>query len=53
MEAAREEFVANGFLRAKTVDIAARAGVAHGTLFLHFQTKGNLILEILDKELLG
>ncbi len=52
MQAAREEFVANGFLYATTADIAARAGVAHGTLFLHFQTKRNLILEILDREFL-
>jgi AcrR family transcriptional regulator len=51
LKAAKEEFLQNGFLKSKTEDIAKRAGVAHGTLFLHFESKDNLILEIYDSEL--
>lgn len=50
-EAAKKEFLQNGFLQSKTEDIAKSAGVAHGTLFLHFENKENLILEIYDTEL--
>jgi AcrR family transcriptional regulator len=52
IEAAKVEFAERGFLNTATADIAERAGVAHGTLFLHFQTKEKLILEILERVLL-
>lgn len=52
LTAAKEEFVKNGLLNISTVDIARRAGVAHGTVFFHFQNKENLLLEVLDRELL-
>lgn len=48
---AKEEFILNGFVKAKTSDIAKRANIAHGTLFLHFENKELLILEIFDIEL--
>lgn len=51
LKAARGEFLRNGFLQSNTEDIARKAGVAHGTLFLHFENKENLILEIYDTEL--
>ena len=50
--AAKEEFVKNGLLNISTVDIAKRAGVAHGTVFFHFHNKENLLLEVFDRELL-
>jgi AcrR family transcriptional regulator len=52
LTAAKEEFVKNGLLKISTVDIAKQAGVAHGTVFFHFQNKENLIVEVLDRELL-
>jgi AcrR family transcriptional regulator len=48
---AKEEFTKNGFLNTTTSQIATKAGIAHGTLFLHFKSKNTLIVEILDLEL--
>lgn len=53
LEGAKQEFIINGFLNTKTIDIAKRAGIAHGTLFFHFINKDKLIIEIIDKELYG
>ncbi len=52
LAAAKQEFIQKGMLKISTVDIAKRAGVAHGTLFFHFQNKENLLVEVLDRELL-
>src|SRR5438552_4012028 len=41
IEAARAAFLADGF-QASTIEIARRAGVAHGTLFKRFATKDRL-----------
>ncbi|HHE64642.1 MAG TPA: TetR/AcrR family transcriptional regulator, partial [Bacteroidetes bacterium] len=49
--AAKQEFIKNGFLNTSTAQIASQVGIAHGTLFLHFNNKNNLIMEILDREL--
>lgn len=49
--AAKQEFIKKGFLNTSTAQIAARVGIAHGTLFLHFKNKNSLILEVLDSEL--
>ncbi|RLC52572.1 MAG: hypothetical protein DRZ79_00960 [Candidatus Cloacimonadota bacterium] len=51
LEVAKTCFIKNGFLKTTTSEIAEKASVAHGTLFLHFKTKEALIVEILDKEL--
>lgn len=48
---AKSEFIKNGFLNTTTSQIAQAAGIAHGTLFLHFSSKNALIAEILDLEL--
>jgi AcrR family transcriptional regulator len=42
MDAASEEFGSNGFSRAKTAEIARRAGVSENLLFKHFGSKANL-----------
>ncbi len=39
LQAATEEFSENGFAGAKIVDIATRAGVAKGTVYIYFNTK--------------
>ncbi len=52
LKIAKQEFIEQGLLNISTVDIAKKAGVAHGTVFFHFQNKENLIVEALDTELL-
>ena len=42
LEAALEEFLARGFAATRMADVAARAGVAKGTLYLHFADKAAL-----------
>jgi AcrR family transcriptional regulator len=42
LQAAKEEFVAKGFAAARMEDIAKRAGVAKGTVYLHFPDKEQL-----------
>lgn len=39
VEAALEEFIARGFAATRLDDIAKRAGVAKGTIYLHFKDK--------------
>lgn len=41
-----QEFIRGGFRDASTAAIAKAAGVAHGTVFLHFPTKEDLLSEI-------
>jgi AcrR family transcriptional regulator len=45
VNAAAEEFTSQGFLKASTIAIARKAHVAHATLFFHFPTKSDLIIE--------
>lgn len=42
LDAALEEFAAKGYAGARMEDIARRAGVAKGTLYLHFGDKEGL-----------
>ena len=51
LKIAKSEFVKKGFLNTTTSEITEKAGIAHGTLFLHFKNKDALIVEILDREL--
>ena len=51
LRVAKEMFIKNGFLDTTTSQIAQKAGIAHGTLFLHFKNKESLIIEIFDLEL--
>lgn len=51
VEAAREIFRAKGFDAATTREIAARAGIAAGTLFLYARDKRELLLMIVNDEL--
>src|SRR5579871_2195709 len=44
--AALDEFCARGFAATRLDDVAARAGVAKGTIYLHFEDKENLFQEL-------
>lgn len=49
LEAAARRFVQEGFLEATTASIAQEAGVAHGTLFLHFPDRDALLLAVVEE----
>ena len=51
VKAALEEFTRNGFAATRMDDIAKRAGVAKGTLYLYFRNKQSLFQAILQREL--
>jgi AcrR family transcriptional regulator len=46
-EAALDEFVARGFAATRLDDIAKRAGVAKGTIYLHFKDKESMFEELI------
>src|SRR6266853_519977 len=46
VEAAFDEFVARGFTATRIDDIAKRAGVAKGTIYLHFKDKESMFEEL-------
>ncbi|MDA8163496.1 MAG: TetR/AcrR family transcriptional regulator [Desulfobacteraceae bacterium] len=46
--AAAELFAEKGFSETTTAEVAEQAGVAHGTLFYHFKTKENILLEVFE-----
>jgi AcrR family transcriptional regulator len=48
---AKREFLKKGFLSTNTSDIAKKAGIAHGSIFFHFNTKETLINEVLESQL--
>jgi AcrR family transcriptional regulator len=51
LAAALEEFSARGFAAARLDDVARRAGVAKGTIYLYFRDKETLFQELLRAEL--
>lgn len=46
VEAALDEFIARGFTATRLDDVARRAGVAKGTIYLHFKDKETLFEEL-------
>ncbi len=44
-------FLRRGFIEVTTAEIAKEAGVAHGTVFVHFPTREDLVLAVIDSEL--
>jgi AcrR family transcriptional regulator len=48
IDAALEEFVARGFTATRLDDIATRAGVAKGTIYLHFRDKESMFEELIS-----
>src|SRR4051794_41059771 len=51
LAAALEEFSARGFAAARLDDVARRAGVAKGTIYLYFRDKETLFQELVRAEL--
>jgi len=51
LDAAEKEVCQSGLQKLQTAAVAKAANVAHGTVFTHFPTKEQLILEILDRKL--
>ena len=47
VEAALDEFVARGFTATRLDDVAKRAGVAKGTIYLHFKDKESMFEELI------
>lgn len=50
-EAAVEVFADKGFHQARISDIAKRAGVADGTIYLYFKNKEDLLLSIFEQKM--
>jgi AcrR family transcriptional regulator len=48
VEAALEEFIARGFTATRLDDVARRAGVAKGTIYLHFRDKESMFEELIS-----
>src|SRR5437899_9883530 len=48
IEAAMDEFIARGFAATRLDDIARRAGVAKGTIYLHFKDKESMFEELIS-----
>lgn len=51
LDAAHDAFIRDGFLGLSTAEVARTAGVAHGTVFFHFESKEALLLTMLRQEL--
>src|SRR5258707_7406695 len=47
IDAAMDEFIARGFAATRLDDIANRAGVAKGTIYLHFKDKESMFEELI------
>jgi AcrR family transcriptional regulator len=47
VEAALDEFIARGFAATRLDDVAKRAGVAKGTIYLHFKDKESMFEELI------
>jgi AcrR family transcriptional regulator len=53
IDAALEEFTAQGFTATKLDDVAVRAGIGKGTIYLYFDSKEILFEEVVRRNLLG
>jgi TetR/AcrR family transcriptional regulator len=53
LEAALDLFVEKGFAATRSEEVAARAGVSKGTLFLYFQSKEELFKAVVRENLTG
>src|SRR6266700_225990 len=47
IEAALDEFISRGFTATRIDDVASRAGVAKGTIYLHFKDKESMFEELI------
>lgn len=53
LEAALDLFVEKGFAATRSEEVAARAGVSKGTLFLYFPSKEELLKAVINENLVG
>lgn len=53
IDAALEEFTAQGFTATKLDDVAVRAGIGKGTIYLYFDSKESLFEEVVRRNLLA
>ena len=51
LQTAEEVLLQKGYSAMSMDDIAARAGIAKGTLYLHFATKDDLVFRLLERDL--
>ena len=49
LDAATKVFAKHGFFSAQVADVAKRAGVAAGTVYLYFNSKDDLLLSLFDR----
>jgi TetR/AcrR family transcriptional regulator, fatty acid metabolism regulator protein len=49
LDAATHVFAERGFFAAQVADVAARAGIAAGTVYLYFRSKDDLLISIFDR----
>jgi AcrR family transcriptional regulator len=49
IETAFELFSGRGISATRTLEVARKAGVSHGTVFAHFPTKEQLIVEVIEE----
>ncbi len=50
LDAALDEFIANGFDSARVEDIARRAGLSKGAVYLYFKSKEELLRALIERE---
>lgn len=53
LDAAQQVFFENGYYDASIDQIAGRAGIAKGTVYLHFQSKEDLLVALVAQQLSG
>jgi TetR/AcrR family transcriptional regulator len=53
LDAALDLFVEKGFAATRAEEVAARAGVSKGTLFLYFQSKEELFKAVIQENIAG
>jgi AcrR family transcriptional regulator len=53
LDAARDVFVAEGYAGASIRKVAQRAGFSHGTLYLHFRDKDDLLYQLSEEQFRG
>ena len=49
LKAAHEQLSRTGLVATRTLDIARRAGVSHGTIFVHFATREALVAAVIEE----
>jgi TetR/AcrR family fatty acid metabolism transcriptional regulator len=49
LQAAVKEFARTGYFRARVAEIARRAGIADGTIYLYFRSKEDILVSLFDE----